>query len=162
MLAELMEQVIKMFEEKDLIGPDTTSFELAIGLLKNNTIASFVLMLTGFLPVFVPAIGILAVNSAVLGIFFAYMKMNGQAVAPMFLAGIVPHGIFEITAIVLAGALAFYISIGIIKRIGNTQYSLKERSLNAFKTFLYICLPLLIIAAFIEAYITPVLLGMVT
>ncbi|WP_050632233.1 stage II sporulation protein M [Bacillus andreraoultii] len=155
----LMNQVSKMFEEKDLMGPDTTSFELALGLFKNNTLACITLLVTGFLPIFLPAIAILIMNGAIIGVMFAFMNLNGQAIMPMFFAGIVPHGIFEIPAIILSGALAFYVSLGVYRKINNGNYSFRACTVNVFKTFIFICIPLLVFAAIIEAFITPHILG---
>lgn len=157
----LMDQIAKMFDEKDLLGPDKTSFQLAVGLFVNNTIACFSLFVTGFLPIFLPAIGIIAMNSAIMGVLFAFMSFEGMPIFPMIMSGIVPHGIFEIPAIALAGALAFYISIGIYKKINNDAYSFKKCITDAFKTFGFVIVPLLVVAAIIEAYITPVIMAIV-
>lgn len=156
----LMDQVSKMFEEKDLVDADTSALALAIGLFKNNIIACLTLFVTGFLPIFIPAIGIVIMNSAIMGIMFAYMKLKGQAVMQMLFAGILPHGIFEIPAIILSGTLAFYISIGIFRKINDKNYSFKECTGHAFKTFLLVCVPLLVVAAIVEAFITPIFIHM--
>jgi len=160
LVTTLMEQVSKMFEEKDLIKPDTSAIELAIGLFKNNTMACLLLFVTGFFPIFLPAIGIIMMNSAIMGIMFAFMKLSGQAIFPMLFAGIIPHGIFEIPAIIFAGTLAFYLSIGIFRKINDARFSFKNCLMNGLKTFLFVCIPLLVIAAAVEAFITPIFLGM--
>jgi stage II sporulation protein M len=75
------------------------------------------------------------------------------------LAGVVPHGIFEIPAIILAGALAVTITLGVYQKLDNRQFPLKSVILDAFKTFLFVCLPLLLIAALVESFVTPLFLG---
>ncbi|MED3643641.1 stage II sporulation protein M [Caldifermentibacillus hisashii] len=160
LVTTLMKQVSKMFEEKDLIDPDTSAIELAFGLFKNNTMACLLLFVSGFLPIFLPAIGIIVMNSAIMGIMFAYMTLTGQAILPMLFAGIIPHGIFEIPAIILAGTLAFYLSIGIFRKINDARFSFKSCATNSIKTFVFVCVPLLVIAAIVEAFITPIFLGM--
>ncbi|WAA09690.1 stage II sporulation protein M [Fervidibacillus albus] len=155
---ELMGQVVSIFEEKNMLEPELTSGEIALKLFTNNFLASLFVFLTGFIPIFIPTLLIMGLNGAMIGVLFAYIKVNGGLIAPMFFAGILPHGIFEIPALVMAGALAFYISKGLIKKLSRTEFRMQFVVKNAFVSFLSICVPLLIIAAIIEAFITPILL----
>ena len=76
------------------------------------------------------------------------------------LTAIVPHGIFEIPAVVLSASLSFYVSVGIIKKLMDSEFSLRTCLINSLKTFLLVVLPLLVIAAVVEAFITPAIIGM--
>lgn len=156
-----MDQVEEMFREKGLLGRDLTPAEAAVMLLQNNAAACIALVLTGFIPIFLPTVVIIMLNSAIMGVLFAFIKLNGQAVLPTLLAGILPHGIFEIPAIILSGSLAFTISTGIYKKINDPHFPFKKCLAGTGKTFLFVCIPLLIIAALVEAMITPVLLKMI-
>jgi stage II sporulation protein M len=77
----------------------------------------------------------------------------------MFASGILPHGIFELTAIFLAAAAMFKLGAGLVTP--QTEKSLGEVLLLSladwFRVFLGIVVPLLAIAAVIEVYITPLL-----
>lgn len=159
-LTFLLIKIQEMFIEKGLFDLDMSSFELAIMLLKNNATASFIIYATGIIPLFIPAIFIIIGNGALAGIVFASMKTAGQGILLPILTGIVPHGIFEIPAIVLSASLAFYVSAGIIRKIVREDISLREYLFNSVKTFLLVVLPLLVIAAFVEAYISPALMRM--
>lgn len=152
-----MEEIMNMFDAKGLLDPGITNFTLALLLLKNNATASFIIYATGLIPIFIPAALIIVANGAMVGIVFSMLKISGQGVLVPFLAAIVPHGIFEIPAVVLSASLSFYVSAGIIKRLSNLDYSLRTCLLNSAKTFLLVVVPLLIIAAFVEAFITPVI-----
>ena len=60
---------------------------------------------------------------------------------------LVPHGIFELPAILFSIGIGFKIGIDLFSRKkGNLKYNLRE----ALRFFIYIILPLLIIAAIIE------------
>ncbi|WAA12141.1 stage II sporulation protein M [Fervidibacillus halotolerans] len=157
-IEELMGKVVDIFEEKNMLEPDITSGEIALKLFVNNFLASLFVFLSGFIPIFIPAFLIIFLNGALIGVLFAYLKINGIALEPMLFAGILPHGIFEIPALVLAGALAFSISKGMYKKLTNSEFRLRLLLKNTFITFLSVCVLLLVIAALIEAFLTPILI----
>jgi stage II sporulation protein M len=61
---------------------------------------------------------------------------------------LLPHGIFELPAIILA--LAFGLRIGMFFYSKNPELEFKYRVKNALRVFVFIIVPLLIIAAIIE------------
>ena len=77
-----------------------------------------------------------------------------------FAAGILPHGLFELTAIFLATAAMLKLGAQLVTP--QTDQSLGEILLLSladwFRVFIGIVLPFLAIAALIEIYITPVLI----
>lgn len=75
------------------------------------------------------------------------------------LLAILPHGIIEITAILLSVALWFKVTILIVKKIWNWKKVRIKNELKEIIVFYWsVILPLLLIAAFIEAFITPLFL----
>jgi stage II sporulation protein M len=79
---------------------------------------------------------------------------------PIFLAGVVPHGVFEIPALMIGSAVVLYMGVAIVTP--QTGKSMGEVILELFadwaKIFIGLVVPLLAVAAMIEAYITPTLL----
>jgi uncharacterized membrane protein SpoIIM required for sporulation len=77
-----------------------------------------------------------------------------------FAAGVLPHGIFELTAIFLATAAMFKVGAQLVTP--QTEKSLGEILLLSladwFRVFVGVVVPLLAIAAIIEVYITPMLI----
>ena len=77
-----------------------------------------------------------------------------------FAAGILPHGIFELSAIFLATAAMLKIGAQLVTPQGDK--SLGEMLLVSladwFKIFVGLVLPMLAIAALIEIYVTPLLI----
>lgn len=159
-LTYFMEEIMNMFDDKGLFKPGITSFTLALLLLKNNATASFIIYVTGLLPIFIPAVLIIVANGALIGIVFSALKTSGEGILLPLLTAIVPHGIFEIPAVVLSASLSFYVSVGIIKKLMDSEFSLRTCLINSLKTFLLVVLPLLVIAAVVEAFITPAIIGM--
>lgn len=92
-----------------------------------------------------------------------------SSLAEFLLSGIAPHGIIEIPVIIFVYAvmLMLYVKIvGILSLINKNN--IKETFLNMSKTYLntvvattVIIVPLLAVAAFIEAYITPLIMSKV-
>lgn len=159
-LTYFMEEIMNMFDDKGLFKPGITSFTLALLLLKNNATASFIIYVTGLFPIFIPAVLIIVANGALIGIVFSALKTSGEGILLPLLTAIVPHGIFEIPAVVLSASLSFYVSVGIIKKLMDSEFSLRTCLINSLKTFLLVVLPLLVIAAVVEAFITPAIIGM--
>jgi len=95
-----------------------------------------------------------------LGALFAVLDSFGLPALDLFLAGILPHGIFEIPAIIFAGAAMLY--FGAVLVTPDPSKTMGEVFIHAladwFKVGVGIVLPLLFIAALIETYITPQIL----
>ena len=140
----IAEQILKFIEELLLKTQDMGHFELIKFIFFNNIQSSFFGMIFGvFLGIF-PII-VVVVNGYVLG-FVASLVVNSDGI--LVLWRLFPHGIFELPAI--------FISLGLGLKVGTFIFqkkkfeSLKKYSLNSLRVFLFIVLPLLIIAAIIE------------
>lgn len=158
---DLAAKMIKYFldQSKDII----VNGDISCGrLFLNNLEASGMATIIGIVPfVFLPAISILS-NTAVIGAFFSLYSMEGQNVAGMFIFGILPHGIFEITAIVLSISMGIYLCYTICCLItGNGKkrgQKFKKAVMDIIRAFVCFVVPLLIVAAVIETYVTPLLI----
>jgi stage II sporulation protein M len=134
---------------------------LTIGLIFGNNlrvvVASVLLGIFSFgvLPLVVPL-----VNSAVIAFVIARVASSGQDPLLILVSGILPHGVFEIFAVWLASILALRLGAAVIAR--QPRMTLGDHWLLALadymKAFIFVVLPLLILAALIEVNITPVLL----
>jgi uncharacterized membrane protein SpoIIM required for sporulation/ABC-type transport system involved in multi-copper enzyme maturation permease subunit len=101
-------------------------------------------------------------NIALVGGVMGAAKLVGYSPLLAFVAGILPHGIFELSAIFLATAAMLKVGAQLVTP--QPDKGLGEILLMAladwFRIFVGIVLPLLAIAAVIEIYITPVLIKM--
>ena len=78
----------------------------------------------------------------------------------IFLAGVLPHGMFELPALLIGSAVVLYIGAALVtpqngKSMGEVVIELMA---DWAKIFVGLVVPLLAMAALIEAYITPTIL----
>ena len=127
-------------------------------LFFNNVTASLLAMLYGLIP-FVPLSALaLGTNALLLGAFAALYQHHGIGLGVYFI-GILPHGIFELPALILSCALGLLICrTGTEKLRKRSDVSFLRRVLDCNRVFLSFVAPLLLVAALVEAYITPALL----
>lgn len=118
-------------------------------------------MLYGLIP-FVPLSALaLGTNALLLGALAALYQHHWIGLGVYFI-GILPHGIFELPALILSCALGLLICrTGTEKLRKRSDVSFLRRVLDCNRVFLFFVAPLLLVAALVEAYITPALLKLV-
>ena len=97
--------------------PDLSNLQGSINapfLFLNNTRAVAVIFLAGLFSFGVLGILLYMVNIGVIGGLFALFQLLGMNPWPMFLAGVVPHGIFEIPALMIGSAAVLYMGAAIV------------------------------------------------
>lgn len=149
--------VISAFNE-DIAGSgivqEDGSFNV-LALFTNNLRAMVLGVLYGFIPfLYLPALA-LGVNAAILGMLASLI--DGQWL--LLAAGILPHGIFELPALFLslAAGLCLCKNINVYIR-KNEKGFMKPLLLNILRVVVLLVLPLLVIAAVMETYVTPALM----
>jgi stage II sporulation protein M len=129
---------------------------LAAAIFLNNTIKALLVIVGGLALGLLPVIFLLA-NGAALG-FVLSASIRSRGILDPVLA-ILPHGIFELPAILLAAGMGLLLGACSIKklfRLGDASIA-RELAL-ALKLFLRIVVPLLAVAALVEAFLTPILI----
>ena len=158
---DMMTQLLQEFQEtlKDIAPDGTISAPL---LFLNNLKACLIAMATGLIPfLFIPVL-VLGVNAAVMGAVASMYRMAGMSVVSMYLFGILPHGIFELPAILLSISMGLYLCYCLVKRICEGRYNrgiVKKALGNMLRTLLTLIIPLPAVAAVIETYVTPILMN---
>lgn len=134
----------------------------ALMLFFNNIRASFWSILYGFIPfLYLPALS-LGINGSLLGLFAAYYIRQDLSLR-YYLAGVVPHGIFELPALILALALGLYLCRCITDYVRrNTKGTVLPALKQILRAFLLRVLPLLMAASVMEAYVTPAVLRLLS
>jgi len=96
-------------------------------------------------------------NVGLIGAVLALVKVVGYSPALLALSGILPHGIFEIPAVILASAAVLHLGAALVTPVpGRTLGEvLLEALADWAKIGLGLVLPLLTVAAAIEVWITP-------
>jgi stage II sporulation protein M len=152
------QDLLKLFQ-KEVAGQMSVDNppDLCAKLFFNNLEACIFLFLGGasfgILTIF-----IMSLNGIVIG---AIMEIIHKDHTPLFVAAaLVPHGIFEIPAFILSGALGLLLAQSLIAEwYGGPDSEGDARRFS--RIFLMYVLPLVAVAACVEAFITPVVIHLV-
>ncbi|HOM96649.1 MAG: stage II sporulation protein M [Candidatus Methanofastidiosa archaeon] len=150
---EVFDSIIQGFA--DMLGPlkERTSFELFLTIFYVNSRTSFLIMILGIFIGLFPFLS-LWLNGTILGLLYGKFMVEGESPI-VFLIGILPHGIIEVPAIAIAASQGFRIGKEVIfpPQGKSRSESLRINLKKGIKLFAII-LPLLLIAAFIEVYVS--------
>lgn len=126
----------------------------------HNVQAILGILLAGSVSFGVLGILVYLANISVIGGLLGILQIAGLSPLLILLAGLLPHGIFEIPALMLSAASVLRIGVVLVtpqlgKSMGDVVIELLA---NWAKVFIGLVIPLLAVAALIETYITPVIL----
>lgn len=124
-------------------------------LLGNNLTACAISILYGLLPfVYLPALA-LGSNAMLLGMLAAYYVAHGYSLT-LYLAALLPHGVFELPALVLSFAAGLYLCADLTRRCRKKPSPpFLQTAAQLSRVYLLLVVPLLAAAALVEAYVTP-------
>jgi uncharacterized membrane protein SpoIIM required for sporulation/ABC-type transport system involved in multi-copper enzyme maturation permease subunit len=154
-LAQLTERAREMPDMRQFAETFSAPF-----LFMNNTRAVLTILVAGLVSFSVLGMVLYLINIGLIGGLFGTLQLLGISPWPLFIAGVLPHGVFEIPALMLGSAAVLYIGVALVTP--QTGKSLGEVVIELLadwtKVFVGIVVPLLAVAAVIEAYITPLIL----
>lgn len=159
-LSQASAEDLKKLQENlgDLPDLESVSGNLNAGFLfLNNTRAMALIFLAGMVSFSVLGVLFYMINVSLIGGVYAFLELIGVSPLPIFLAGVLPHGIFELPALLIGSAVVLYIGAALVtpqngKSMGEVVIELMA---DWAKIFVGLVVPLLAIAALVEAYITP-------
>lgn len=154
-----LESFAAMVEDAGIMNEDGSISVFA--LLFNNWWAMLISAAYGFIPfIFLPILSLIS-NGLILGIFGAFYVQNDLGLLT-YLAGILPHGIFELPALVLSIACGVALCRNMNRMItGNAnRVPMVELLSDLLRVILLLVAPMVVAAAFIECYITPLILSL--
>lgn len=165
-----LELVVKALEDIRLEGSAPL---LALTLFYHNARASLVPIFAGLVPfLFLPILDPL-LNGGVIGLLVSAARHRHLDVPRLVLTQILPHGVFELTAVLYVTSLGMYLSAGMGRKAAAAWRKCKARragleaypdrtadpteslARNIVRSFVLVVLPLLLVAAAIEGFITP-------
>lgn len=129
-------------------------------LLMNNWRAMLFTVLYGLPPfLYLPLISLLT-NGLLLGVMAGIYQANGLSLLAL-LAGLVPHGVFELTALVLSVACGVRLCRNVCLTVVNSPRKIPFAALaeDLLRVLVLLIAPLTVIAAFVECYITPAVMS---
>jgi stage II sporulation protein M len=131
--------------------------QLAVAIFLNNSVKTLAAILLGLAIGIVPAL-FLVVNGVVLGVVF-FLSTHSRGVWPSLLA-ILPHGVIELAAVFLGTAIGLMLGDLVLKRLLRKSAAKIRPALGrALRFFALVIVPMLLLAALIEAFVTTALVG---
>ena len=134
------------------------SILLVLILFINNAIKALGLIFLGIL-LGLPPLLFIGLNGFILGGLGSALESIGGWRYVM--ASFVPHGVIEIPVILLATALGFTLGMESLKWLLRRESRVKLQLSDCLKVYLRWILPGLAVAAIIEVFVTPLLIGLV-
>lgn len=124
-------------------------------LFIHNTLVALQMMLLGVIFGAPPLLGLFA-NGALLGSVAATLAREGMPVFSLMLLGILPHGVFELPALIISAAFGLKVGFHLIfpltgKKRGESLLTIWREYWSVFP----LILKLLILAALLEVLVTP-------
>jgi len=127
-----------------------TPFQLFVFIFLNNASKAFFVVLTGFFFGIIPIFFVFT-NANLIGIVIAVFGAREGFLRVVL--SLLPHGIFEIPAVLIASGYGLWLGVKFYRKIRFGE-PFKEAFLFSMKKYFTVVFPLLLLAAFIEAYIT--------
>ncbi len=148
-----MEQVGELLDSKQIA--DETGQLDAFRLFLANFWASGITLLYGGVPFLYLPLWPMALNAGMLGVVSAAALRMGIPPAALA-ASLLPHGVFEIPALLISGTMGLTFCHSIVRRILHLPEPLPLIVLihELLRTTVLVVLPLLALAAVIEAHVT--------
>lgn len=126
-------------------------------LFWHNLRAELIMVALGVFTFGVLSLLALIANFALIGAVLCLVQLVNLSPLTVFMAGIFPHGLFELPSVILACAVIFHLGLRLVTP--QSGRSIGETLILAFadviKILVAVCLPLLILAALVEANLTP-------
>ena len=151
MIAAFRDQVVRQ------IMNDQTGV-ICLKILLNNLVACLVLFLGGVTAGIISLI-VLGANGVLIGAVLEIVR--SQRGVLYVAAAILPHGIFEIPAFLISAALGFMLA-GALVGDWNGNEDAGDTTRRLGRIFLSVVVPLIVVAAFVEAFITPQIIHLVS
>jgi stage II sporulation protein M len=155
---DIGQQFLDMFRQAIMGELMTDEPLLLAGNLFLNNLQACVLLFLGGATFGLVTVFVIGTNGLVIGAIL--QLVTGEKGLPYVLAAIVPHGIFEIPAFIIAGALGLTLAGGMWNELKG-EGDAASTGLTVGKYFLTFVIPLVAVAALVEAFITPYILQFV-
>ena len=173
MVSQLLKELGKI---KELLAVKDSALYTSWFIFQNNFKTALTMLLLGSIIFVLPMIT-LFLNGLLVGYVLKATALAGVSASKVFIVGILPHGILELPAILIAGGIGIFLGLNVFRwffgrgKFFSILFSNERSDLQSYlekgretfkkrlKGIMYLIIVLfltLLIAAFIEGYITPV------
>jgi stage II sporulation protein M len=133
-----------------------SKLELAAAIFLNNTLKTVLAILLGSLFGIIPAVFLLG-NGIALGVIFSLSAQTRGLW--LSLLSIVPHGLLELPAVFLGTSIGLMVGSRVMKQFFRPpKTTIGSELVQGLRFFIKVILPLLFIAALVEAFLTSALI----
>ncbi|MBD3247368.1 hypothetical protein GF378_01990 [Candidatus Pacearchaeota archaeon] len=143
------QEIMKIIQEILEITKGMTTSELIGFIFWNNVKVSFIGMISGILFGVIPFFETI-INGYLLG-FVASHTVMADGIASLW--RIFPHGIFELPAVFISLGIGIRLGLYFFQKKQRQKRNYKEIIVNSLRLFVFVIIPLLIIAAVIEGFL---------
>jgi stage II sporulation protein M len=147
-------QIIKQTSEAFGFLKNLNSFYIFLFIFINNSVKAFLSLAFGFFFGIVPILFIFG-NGELVGVVISVVVKEAGLKEIAF--GLVPHGIFEVPAVIIAAGYGLWLGHRFYRRLRHKE-PLEGAFGLAIKAYFKIVLPLLLIAALVETFVTSAIL----
>jgi stage II sporulation protein M len=152
----IVKEIAASMDKKGL--DEDNSLLLAIKIFSNNVQVALLILFLGLIPLIPIGLLVCLSNGAILGI--VAMVFYGLTHDPLLLsASLLPHGMIELPIIFYTAAISMVITKKVTNAILNRKDPVKITFKEMALTLFAVIIPLLMIAALIESFITPLFMG---
>ena len=156
-------------------------WSMFLSILTNNFRVASIMCLSGLVPFFLPSAIAIIANSGALSLVLAYSWSLHEPVVFRFTTLVLPHGIVELPTMIFVAGFSLYLSAQMTKRIFRKKRTLPAPSGELFsyvnqddvpdrleaigdiaKILAGVILPLVLIAALLETFVTPFIYRLLT
>jgi len=136
---------------KNVVVGEEMPENIFLFILARNSVVSLLVLVVGIFSYSIWPILVLIFNGAVSGFFVKLQSLLFNRFSyEIWIFGLLPHGVLELGALFLAAGASFYFRR--LRKTGHFNWA------GVMRTYLVVVLPLLVVAALIEAFITPILI----
>lgn len=130
-----------------------STFQLFVYIFLNNSIKAFLVILLGFFFGIIPIFFVFS-NAELIGVVVAVFGAREGFLRVVL--SLLPHGIFEIPAVLIASGYGLWLGVRFYRKLRYGE-PWKDAFWFSMRKYFTVVFPLLLIAAFIEAYISTLL-----
>ena len=151
---EAEEILRQLFSEFEFIG-ELSSLEIFLFIFLNNSLKALLAIILGFFFGLVPLFFVLF-NGQIIGIVVYVAGLETGAAAVIL--SLMPHGIFEIPVFIISSGYGLWLGVKFYRKLFHKE-PFRIYFQKAIGEFFKILLPLFLLAAFIEVFLTAHLAG---
>ncbi|BAI60263.1 conserved hypothetical protein [Methanocella paludicola SANAE] len=162
MYPELVDALLSGLQDKADQLTGQQPLLMMLGIFWNNALASLLALIFGLVAGLFPLFFVMA-NGLAIGIVLEMVvaKMGAVGGILLFLAGILPHGVLELPAVLISAAIGLKLGYLALLSLIKRQDVVTGELMAGLMVFVFWIVPMLFVAAFIETFITSALLGSV-